>query len=95
MNGEDPRSEAGQLQSGLESMQMLNGMLLAFSKTASPLLTVASANMASMLANPSYEPPTETGESRPEACARRACDYAEALLAEVHRRERQQQEAQQ
>ena len=40
-----------------------------------------------MLANPRYGVTRESGESYAEAYARQACDYAEALLAEVHRRE--------
>jgi hypothetical protein len=70
-----------------DAFKALMGYLASLSKTHSPLLGVAASNMAAMLANPVYEPSTEKGETRPQATARRAVEYAEELLAEVARRE--------
>lgn len=60
--------------------------MLHLSVQASPQLTVATELCAAMLANPAFEPSTEKGETRAEATARRACDYAEALMMEYSRR---------
>lgn len=49
--------------------------------------TVAAQIFAGLVSSPNYNPRSEDGESYGEACARRACDYAEALLTEVDRRE--------
>ena len=56
------------------------------SRPPTPLLNIAAGFNAVMLSNPTFEPAAEKGETRAEACARRACDYAEALLGEVSRR---------
>lgn len=89
MSGEtrDPRPEANPYPAGLESMQLLSGLMSVMSKAHSPLMNVASLNMSSMLANRHYIIVPKDGESAQETYAREACDYAEALLAEVHRRE--------
>jgi hypothetical protein len=83
----NPSADENRARSGVEALQLLNGLLMVISKTPSPLLVIASANMAAMLANPTFEPHTDKGETRAEACARRACDYALALLSEVERLE--------
>lgn len=51
------------------------------------LEAIASQNLAAMLACPDFNPRREDGESYEEACARRACDFAEALIAELARRQ--------
>jgi hypothetical protein len=62
-------------------------MLLGMVAAASDFRSLASVHvLAAMLANPEYMPPKENGEETPAAYARRACDYADALLAELQRR---------
>lgn len=43
--------------------------------------------LSAMLANPSYQPTAENGEEGSHAYARRAVDYADALLTELQKRE--------
>lgn len=62
-------------------------------RVPSQLESIAAMNLAAMLACPDFNPRREDGESYAEACARRACDFAEALLAEVARREQSNAEA--
>lgn len=58
------------------------------------LEAIASQNLAAMLACPNYNPPRRAdGQSYAEACASRACDYAEALIAELARRQEANPEA--
>ncbi|MCU0783207.1 MAG: hypothetical protein MUF81_03995 [Verrucomicrobia bacterium] len=56
--------------------------------TASFRYQASAHALAAMLANPKFEPAREDGEDAPEAYARRAVDYAEALEKELNRRER-------
>jgi hypothetical protein len=48
---------------------------------------IATQTLAAMLANPQFEPARQDGEEAPDAYARRACDYADALLSEIQRRQ--------
>ena len=47
----------------------------------------ASHALSAMLANPAFDPLKREGEESPQAYARRAVDYADALLAELEKRE--------
>lgn len=49
--------------------------------------SLAGQCLAGMLANPNYSPVRQGGESHSQACARRAFDYADDLLAEAARLE--------
>jgi hypothetical protein len=42
--------------------------------------------LAAMLAHPKFEPPRQEGETTEQAYARRACDFVDALLAELQKR---------
>ena len=62
-------------------------MILAMLHPATNFRSLASIHaLAAMLANPQFEPTRQEGEEAPDAYARRACDFADALLAELHRR---------
>jgi hypothetical protein len=43
--------------------------------------------LSALLANPEFSPTREPGEDETQAYARRACDFADALLTELNRRE--------
>ena len=47
---------------------------------------VATHTLAAMLANPQFEPVKKGGEDAAQAYARRAADYADALVNELERR---------
>jgi hypothetical protein len=65
-------------------------LLLGMVSAASEFRSLASVHvLAAMLANPQFEPTRQDGEEASDAYARRACDYADALLSELHRRQAQ------
>jgi hypothetical protein len=62
-------------------------MILAMLDPATNFRSPASIHVLSaMLAKPQFEPTRQDGEETAEAYARRACDYADALLVELQRR---------
>jgi hypothetical protein len=85
--------DAQQQESVKVFMNLLTTLFTAVGKSPSKLTTVAGECLTGLLANPDYSPTRDNGETHAEACARRACDYAEALLAEVARREQRNAEA--
>lgn len=44
---------------------------------------IAAQLLGAMVSNPGFKPEFREGESHPEACSRMACEYAEALMAEL------------
>jgi hypothetical protein len=78
----DPQS-GRQVEIGIPDHQILLGMIGA----QSSFRGLASVHvLAAMIANPDFTPARDQGEDAPQAYARRAVDYAEALEAELHRR---------
>lgn len=79
----DPQS-GRQVEIGIPDWQFLVGMMGA----AASFRSLASVHiLGAMLASPDFSPARDEGEDGPQAYARRAVDYAEALEAELHRRE--------
>jgi len=79
----DPQT-GRQVEVTLPEWKLLMGMM----EAAASFRSLASVHaLAGMLANPEFEPLREDGEDTPQAYARRAVDYGEALEAELQRRE--------
>ncbi len=66
-------------------------LLLGMVSAASEFRSLASVHvLAALLTSPNYNPArAEDGETTEQAYARRACDFADALLSELHRRQAQ------
>ncbi len=85
--------EAQQQEAVKMFMNLLTTLFAAVGKAPSKLTVLSGQCLAGLLANPNYAPLRENGETHAEACARSACNHAEALLAEVTRREQRNAEA--
>jgi hypothetical protein len=79
----DPQT-GRQIEVGIPDWQLLVGMMGATTSFRS----LASIHiLGAMISNRDFEPARDEGEDGPQAYARRAVDYAEALETELHRRQ--------